>query len=268
MLKIYAKLIGIHLATGTILTLLSIILLWIFEQIWGGILGPIILGNGYELIMGGKGPLIFTAILSLVGSLGVTLFIRSWIAPSHVDRYEVDNGSNYFARRIRDKKFIHNSFFILLFIPSTIIGLIGTLLTYHFCGEVYLNELSQGWNFIIGIPFVSFSIVFLITGFGGMLIKAEYSQCPRCGCMNSFIYENTSDRTKTTYNQSKVRDITEKVGEVRTDSGEYISDINHTYQRTYNRNVTETSWNVNKYCANCGKEISESHIEKSHGSWE
>ena len=272
MFKVRMKLLLIQLATGVVLTLVSVILLSLFYALWGLLIGPIIFGffgggYRYEYSMGAVGTIIFSGLVSLAGSFFIGLMIRSWLAPTYVWQSDVDRGRGYFARRIRDKKFLHNSRFVLLFVPSTILGMAGLAVTIYFGGIVYAQQLAEGWNFLISVPITTLSVMFLTTGIMGMILKDPDSQCPKCKCMYSFVYQDVSGRSNSSYTQNKTRNVTETLGELRDSNDEHIADVTHTYAYDYSRSVNVSSWKVYKYCANCGKEVSEAHSERTYGEW-
>ena len=252
MVKAYLKLVGIQIATGVVLSLISGIAVWIISM-FGGMVGA---------SPGAHGTMIISGIVSVVGSFFVAAVIRQWIIPTYVSQSEVNYGDGYFARHIRDKNFLTNKPFVLMFVPSTLLGLVAVLLTFYYGWVVYAPE-----DFFILVPFVAFSIMLLITGIGGMFVKADYSQCPKCKSMYSFIYDGTSDRINESYIESKTEDVTETVGEVKGSNGEHIADVTHTYKQQYNREVNVASWEVYKHCAKCGRKMTESHSEKTKGQW-
>ena len=272
MIKVHLKLFGIHLATGAVLTLISVILLSVFYALWGLFLGPNIFGffgggYRYEFQMGAIGTIIVSGLISAVGSFFVGMWIRGPLAPTYVTESDVENGRGYFARRIRDKKFLHNRRFILMFVPSTILGLAGMAATIYYCAIVYAEELAVGWNFLISVPCISLSVMFLVTGIMGMATKAPYSQCPKCKCMYSYVLRSVGDKYGHSYTQSKTRNVTETLGELRDGNGDHVADVTHTYAYDYTRDVNVQDWKVYKYCAKCGESDEESHREVHYGNW-
>lgn len=228
--------------------------------------------------------------VSLIGSITVIVidvifstilcFIIHFAIQRKAINSHTDEDKNIFWKSLRQTKRkvkYHMVFFQLL--PYLMFALF--FLVAYFCTDSYVSSIfdriteiknSHDANSIliaillravIFVPLTQFTFHWIF-----YIFLFLHYRCPKCGCICSHEYIDSSDYQSRNFTQTKTKENYGTIGKWYTEDGKYIKDeTGVTGYTTYQRDVYQSNWTEHFVCIYCGHKDKRNKAKTVEGNW-